>query len=118
MLGKQDLLTTRQCYYYAESVTSRSVKASSSTHISVNGLSQLISSSAFIDRKVKFHISPKSNVALKILRNHLGTLLAQQFRGKPLSESQGLWFELALGVLSKTKIEVEGEEHHPLVVVN
>jgi len=79
---------------------------------------KLISNSASIDRKVKFHISPKSNVAIKILRNHLASILAQQFRGKPLSESQNLWFKLALMVLGKVKIEVEGEEHHPNVVVN
>jgi len=78
----------------------------------------LISNSAFIDRKVKFYISPKSNVALKILRNHLGSILAQQFRGKYLSESQSLWFEMALMVLGKTKIEAaEGEEHLSMVVV-
>jgi ATP-dependent RNA helicase DHX29 len=79
----------------------------------------LISNSAFIDRKVKFHISPKSNVAIKILRSHLGSLLAQQFRGKPLSESQSLWFEMALMVLGKAKIEAtEGQEHLPMVVIN
>jgi ATP-dependent RNA helicase DHX29 len=64
-------------------------------------------------------MSPKSNIALKILRNHLGTILAQQFRSKPLSESQSLWFEMALMVLGKVKIEAsEGEEHLAVVVVN
>jgi len=79
---------------------------------------KLISNSASIDRKVRFNIPPKSNVAIKILRNHLGTILAQLFRGKSLSESQGLWFELALIVLGKEKIEVEGERHLPVVVIN
>lgn len=68
---------------------------------------KLISDSTFIDRKIKFRVSPKANVALKILRSQLGTLLAQQFRGKPLSESQYLWFDLALMVLGKTKIEAD-----------
>jgi ATP-dependent RNA helicase DHX29 len=79
---------------------------------------KLISNSASIDRKVKFYISPKSNVAIKILRHHLGTILAQQFRGKPLSETQDLWFELAVMALAKEKIQAEGEEHPPVVVVN
>jgi len=79
---------------------------------------KLISDSTFIDRKIKFRVSPKANVALKILRSHLSTLLAQQFRGKSLSESQCLWFELALMVLGKAKIEAdEGNGLVPTVIV-
>jgi ATP-dependent RNA helicase DHX29 len=78
----------------------------------------LISNSAFIDRKVKFHVSPKSNVALKILRNHLGTILAQMFRGKPLAESQDVWFQVALMVLGKIKKEADEGDQLPGLVVN
>ncbi|KAE9410966.1 HA2-domain-containing protein [Gymnopus androsaceus JB14] len=66
---------------------------------------KLISNSAFIDRKVKFQIAPKTNIALKILRTQLASLLAYQFRGKILTESHILWNELALMVLGKVKIE-------------
>lgn len=80
---------------------------------------KLISDSAFIDRKIKFHISPKSNVAIKILRSQISTLLAQQFRVKPLSESQCLWFDLALMVLGKTKVEPnESNGQIPTILVN
>lgn len=74
---------------------------------------------AIIDRKIKFHISPKANVAIKILRGHIGTLLAQLFRGKPLSEEQVRWFDLALAVLGKVKMEpVDGGNHAPIVLMN
>jgi hypothetical protein len=110
---------TRQCYCCAENVTSRSEPSCWLICISTNlFVFQLISNSASIDRKVRFHIPPKSNVAIKILRNHLGTLLAQLFRGKPLSDSQGLWFKLALMVLGKEKIVGEVEGHLPVVVIN
>ncbi|KAG6842553.1 hypothetical protein C0991_000079 [Blastosporella zonata] len=70
---------------------------------------KLISDSAFIDRKIKFNIPPKTNIALKFLRTQLWSLLAQQFRGKPLAESQVLWNEIAMLVLGKVK--VEADEH-------
>ncbi|KII93254.1 hypothetical protein PLICRDRAFT_35442 [Plicaturopsis crispa FD-325 SS-3] len=77
---------------------------------------KLVSNSAFIDRKIKFQISPKAGVALKHLRSQLASILAQQFRGKPLSESQVLWNETALSVLGKVK--VDDEENESIVVVN
>ncbi|KAG6911865.1 hypothetical protein DXG01_000112 [Tephrocybe rancida] len=68
---------------------------------------KLISDSAFIDRKIKYRIPPKSNIALKFLRTQLWSLLAHQFRGKPLTESQILWNEIAMLVLGKVKLEAE-----------
>jgi len=76
---------------------------------------RLISDSVFIDRKIKFQISPKSNIALKILRGQLNTILAHRFRGKVLTESQIIWEELASDVLGKAKIEDEGA---PIIVTN
>lgn len=73
-------------------------------------LPQLISNSAFIDRKIKFRIPGRVNVALKHLRHHLATILGNQIRGKPLSESQLLWNELAMTVLGKTKMITSEEE--------
>jgi len=66
---------------------------------------KLVSNSASIDRKIKFRVSPKANIALKSLRNQLGSLLALQFRGKLLTESQILWNETALAVLGKERVE-------------
>ncbi|KAF9068099.1 P-loop containing nucleoside triphosphate hydrolase protein [Rhodocollybia butyracea] len=66
---------------------------------------KLISNATFIDRKVKFQIAPKTNIALKFLRTQLTSLLAYQFKGKIVTESHILWNELALMVLGKVKIE-------------
>lgn len=60
---------------------------------------------------------------MKHLRVQLSNLLASQFRGKPLTESQVLWNELAMTVLGKTKIESEEDTDRevpigPIVVVN
>ncbi|KAF9654251.1 P-loop containing nucleoside triphosphate hydrolase protein [Thelephora ganbajun] len=72
---------------------------------------KLISNSAFIDRKIKFRILGRVNIALKYLRHHLAAILANQIRGKPLSESQMLWHELAMSVLGKSKL-ITGEEEN------
>jgi len=68
---------------------------------------KLVSNAAFIDRKIKFQVSPKCNIALKFLRSHLASILAQQFRSKPLTESQVLWSEIATSVLGKEKLLIE-----------
>ncbi|KAJ7446519.1 P-loop containing nucleoside triphosphate hydrolase protein [Mycena galericulata] len=65
---------------------------------------KLVSNAAFIDRKVKFQVPPKCNIALKFLRTHLASILAQQFRNRPLTESQVLWSEIASSVLGKEKL--------------
>jgi ATP-dependent RNA helicase DHX29 len=49
----------------------------------------------------------KTAVALKHLRQHLGSLLAVQFRGVPFTETQVLWKELAEMVLAKIKVDSE-----------
>ncbi|KAF7303326.1 p-loop containing nucleoside triphosphate hydrolase protein [Mycena kentingensis (nom. inval.)] len=65
---------------------------------------RLVSNSVFIDRKVKFQVSPRCNAALKALRLNLTSILGLQFRNRPLSESQVLWHELALSVLKKEHV--------------
>ncbi|KAJ7925913.1 P-loop containing nucleoside triphosphate hydrolase protein [Mycena leptocephala] len=65
---------------------------------------KLVSNAVFIDRKVKFQVSPKCNMALKFLRTHLASILAQQFRTRPLTESQVLWSDIAISVLRKEKL--------------
>ncbi|KAJ6621236.1 P-loop containing nucleoside triphosphate hydrolase protein [Mycena sp. CBHHK59/15] len=76
-------------------------------HLSYFTLMQLISNTAVMDRKIKLQVSPKCNIALKFLRTQLGSILAQKFRGKPLTESQVLWSEIAIAVLGKEKLLVE-----------
>ncbi|KAJ7361605.1 P-loop containing nucleoside triphosphate hydrolase protein [Mycena albidolilacea] len=66
---------------------------------------KLVSNAAFIDRKVKFQVPPKCNIALKFLRTHLASILAQQFRNRPLTETAVHWNEIATSVLSKERLE-------------
>ncbi|KAF8337940.1 P-loop containing nucleoside triphosphate hydrolase protein [Cantharellus anzutake] len=68
---------------------------------------KLFSNSAFIDRKIKYNLSPKTNLAVKVLRERTASILATQMRGKPLSLSQQKWKELALFVLGKLKIDAD-----------
>lgn len=70
---------------------------------------KLISNSTFLDRKIRFQIPSKCNIALKFLRTQLVGLLSTQFRIKPLSESQYKWNELSLMILGKVKPEEGGE---------
>jgi len=71
---------------------------------------QLSSNSAFLDRKIKFFVAPKTNMALKILRARVASVLAAQMRGKPLTPQQQKWSDLALLVLSKISVELDEEE--------
>lgn len=68
---------------------------------------QLISDATFIDRKLKYTISAKSNVALKILRERLADILALQFQSKILTESQMVWMNIGLLALSRAKLKDE-----------
>ncbi|KAL4071050.1 P-loop containing nucleoside triphosphate hydrolase protein [Scleroderma citrinum] len=60
---------------------------------------KLICDSVIVDRRIKYRLTPKANVAMKILRKQLSSILVQQFHGEPLTESQGRWYELAMTVL-------------------
>lgn len=64
---------------------------------------KLVSNTIEIDRKIKYRVAPKTNVALKHLRKHLWDNLALQFRGKVLSETQKVWSELAMKALGVVK---------------
>lgn len=68
-----------------------------------------------IDRKIRYQLTPKANVALKILRQHLTTILAQQLRGRPLAQSQVLWYDLAMAALGKIKLET-GDDNTKLMI--
>ena len=60
---------------------------------------------ASIDRKVRFRVQPKASIALKLLRNNLASILATQFRIRPLSEAQRVWDEIAMMILGKARPE-------------
>ncbi|KAH9857918.1 P-loop containing nucleoside triphosphate hydrolase protein [Lenzites betulinus] len=66
---------------------------------------KLMADTAFIDRKVRFRIEPKASIALKLLRNNLGSILATQFKTRSLTESQLRWDEIAMMILGKVKPE-------------
>uniref|UniRef100_D8PKN2 RNA helicase n=1 Tax=Schizophyllum commune (strain H4-8 / FGSC 9210) TaxID=578458 RepID=D8PKN2_SCHCM len=70
---------------------------------------KLIANSLSIDRKIRFRVDPKVNIALKILRNQLAANLSQQLKGKRLEGTQPQWQELAMMVLGKVKFEEEGQ---------
>ncbi|EEB97265.1 hypothetical protein MPER_03458, partial [Moniliophthora perniciosa FA553] len=60
---------------------------------------KLISNTVTIDRKIRFQLSPKNIVAVKVLRSQLASLFAHQFRSKILTESHILWNDLAFTIL-------------------
>jgi ATP-dependent RNA helicase DHX29 len=64
---------------------------------------------AIVDRKIKYHLTFRANVAMKILRNQLSSILAQKFRGKPMTESQVRWHELGMAALGKVKLHAEAD---------
>ncbi|KLO20229.1 P-loop containing nucleoside triphosphate hydrolase protein [Schizopora paradoxa] len=64
---------------------------------------KLISNTIDIDRKIKYRVAPKTNVALKHLREHLLENLSLRFKGKELSETQKVWETLAIKVLGRVK---------------
>ncbi|KAF8898608.1 P-loop containing nucleoside triphosphate hydrolase protein [Infundibulicybe gibba] len=76
--------------------------------------SKLISDTILLDKKIRFQLPPKTNIAVKLLRNQLGLLLSDQFRGKILAESQITWNQLSLIILGKAKIEDENTEQMPI----
>ena len=71
----------------------------------------------YIDRKIKFRLSPKTGIAIKLLRSQISTLLSAQMRIKPLSETQVLWNELAMMVLGKMRPEEPGRQLESITLV-
>jgi len=60
-----------------------------------------------IDRKVRFHVSPKTAVAIKILRERLVDTLSSSYSDKPISATQEKWEQLALIALGRLKPAAE-----------
>jgi hypothetical protein len=80
MHGRLGRSMTWPCCCYVEMPNSRLVLIFAD-NVTLTGI-QLVSNAAFIDRKIKYQVSPKCNIALKFLRMHLVSILAQQFRSK------------------------------------
>ncbi|PPQ98740.1 hypothetical protein CVT26_010040 [Gymnopilus dilepis] len=70
---------------------------------------KLISDSVSIDRKIRFSIPPKTHIALKILREKINAILAQQYQGRALTDMQLKWMETCLLALSKIKLAAADE---------
>ena len=66
---------------------------------------QLISDATIIDRKLKFALSAKSNVALKIIRERLTDIFALHFQRKTLTDAQKMWMDIAISALSHDKLK-------------
>ncbi|KAI0257581.1 P-loop containing nucleoside triphosphate hydrolase protein [Lactifluus subvellereus] len=71
---------------------------------------KLVSNAAIIDRKIKFRIPAKTNLALKCLQKKLAAVLSERLRNKPSIESQERWTEMALLVLGKLRPERDQNE--------
>ena len=71
----------------------------------------------YIDRKIKFRVSPKAGVAIKLLRSQLSSLLSAQMRTKPLSETQVLWNEVAMMILGKLRPQEPGRQLDSITLV-
>ncbi|KDR85121.1 hypothetical protein GALMADRAFT_131855 [Galerina marginata CBS 339.88] len=71
---------------------------------------KLVADIVSIDRKIKFFIPPKTSVALKILRERLTAILAQQYQGGALTGVQAMWMEIGLLALNRTKLAAEKDD--------
>ncbi|PFH54597.1 hypothetical protein AMATHDRAFT_134454 [Amanita thiersii Skay4041] len=64
---------------------------------------KLASDTIVVDRKLRFRVQPRTNIALKLLRNQLITLLSHQMRGKAITGSLARWNDIAIRALCKVK---------------
>jgi len=70
-----------------------------------DGNFKLASDAVFVDRKIKFRIPARTNVALKYLRNKLDVVLNERLRKKTPTGSQERWMNMGLVVLGKLRPE-------------
>lgn len=64
------------------------------------GHEQISSSSFILDRKIKYSLSPKASIAVKLIREQFYQVMSLRFKGKKLSDNQQRWFELGLKCLA------------------
>jgi ATP-dependent RNA helicase DHX29 len=63
-----------------------------------------------VDRKIRFRIPPKTNLALKYLRSKLLVVLSERLQKKRSTGSQERWMEMALVILGKLRPEESNSE--------
>lgn len=73
------------------------------TNISDDRVTQLIAESVALDRKVRFRVGGKTNLAVKYLRDQLSSILAAVMRGRALTDAQMRWYELAMLLMGRRK---------------
>jgi len=66
---------------------------------------KLSSHTISVDRKIRFYLSPRAGLALKLLREQLGNLLAHQYQGKSLGGIQNSWKDVGLLALGRVKVK-------------
>ncbi|EJT99916.1 P-loop containing nucleoside triphosphate hydrolase protein [Dacryopinax primogenitus] len=59
------------------------------------------SNTIYLDKKIKYRLPPRANVALSYLRDHAAAIISLRMRGKEINEEQEQWWELLLDVLGK-----------------
>ncbi|WVQ72381.1 hypothetical protein IAR50_001933 [Cryptococcus sp. DSM 104548] len=69
---------------------------------------KISASSLIIDRRIKYHVAPKTALAIKLIREQFASVMSMRLRGKALSNSQKAWFDLGLKCLVTGLDEEEG----------
>ena len=78
-----------------------------------------MSDSVFLDRKVRYRMSPKTGLAFKLLRNQVGSLLAARLRNDSSENVGSLWEQLIMKILGHIKVEdIEKKPETVTLVVN
>jgi len=78
---------------------------------------KLMADSVIVDRKVRFRVDPKTSIALKYLRDNIGTTLASRFRGDQLGTAQISWQDIAMMVLGRVKPKFEDKKPEFMTLV-
>ncbi|WVR06931.1 hypothetical protein IAU60_003967 [Kwoniella sp. DSM 27419] len=60
---------------------------------------RISASSLYLDRKIRYHVVPKTAIAIKLLREQFAQVMAVRLRGKKPTDEQERWFELGLKCL-------------------
>ncbi|OCF41878.1 DEAH box polypeptide 36 [Kwoniella heveanensis CBS 569] len=60
---------------------------------------RISASSLQLDRKIRYHVAPKTAIAIKVLREQFAQVMSVRLRGKVLTEKQEKWFALGLKCL-------------------
>ncbi|KAI6044950.1 P-loop containing nucleoside triphosphate hydrolase protein [Pisolithus marmoratus] len=79
---------------------------------------KLMSDSAIVDRKIRYRLTPKANVAIKILRRQFHSILSRRFHGKPLTVFQSRWYELVIAALSGIEQERRNDGEGSIKVIH